>query len=215
LGFPFLTPAGLVTGVVIAVCIYAGAGLPGLVMLAIFFIGGSAATSWKHETKKRIDPKEDKKRTPGQVIANGGVAGLCGIGAYAFPGYADVFRLMMAGSLAAATADTLSSELGMIYGRHFYNVLTWKKEPRGENGAISAEGTLTGTAGTLLIAIPYAIAFNEGSHILFIILGGTVGNFADSILGAALERRHYIGNNAVNMLNTATGALTVLLFYLF
>jgi uncharacterized membrane protein len=70
-------------------------------------------------------------------------------------------------------------------------------------------------AGATLIAIVYAAgAFLAGSGfivlfkpVLIIILSGVVGNIFDSILGTTWERQQYIGNNAVNFLNTAMAAL--------
>ena len=41
---------------------------------------------------------------------------------------------------------------------------------------------------------------------LWIILAGVTGNVVDSVLGASLERKGWIGNNVVNFLNTAVGA---------
>jgi len=38
-------------------------------------------------------------------------------------------------------------------------------------------------------------------------VAGTLGSFADSYLGALLERRGWIGNDAVNFLSTTIAAL--------
>jgi uncharacterized membrane protein len=46
-----------------------------------------------------------------------------------------------------------------------------------------------------------------------IVFAGVMGNLADSVLGAALERRHYIGNDTVNFLNTLFAALVAGIFY--
>ena len=50
---------------------------------------------------------------------------------------------------------------------------------------------------------------------LIIILAAIIGNLADSVLGASLERKHYLGNDVVNFLNTLTSALVVLLSVVF
>jgi uncharacterized membrane protein len=42
---------------------------------------------------------------------------------------------------------------------------------------------------------------------VWLLVAGTAGNLADSVLGATLERRGVLDNNTVNFLNTLTGAL--------
>jgi len=207
-----LTVTGGMVGGLIACGIYTGAGYAGIAMLGTFFLLGVLATHWKRKEKELragVEP-EANRRTAGQVLANGGVAALTGLGAYLFPDYAVLMNIAMAGSLAAATADTLSSELGMVYGRRFVNAITWKEDVCGENGVISLEGTLIGVAGCTVIAAIYC--FDNGLDIsfLWIVVAGTAGNWVDSIAGATIERKELVGNNLVNTLNTTAGALTAI-----
>jgi uncharacterized protein (TIGR00297 family) len=159
--------------------------------------------------------KKDSTRTAGQVLANGGVAGLLGLLAPFFPEKAAALQVMLAASLASATADTLSSELGVVYGRRFYNICTFKNDVRGRDGVVSWEGTLAGLAGSAIIALLYALSFGFSLNLLWILIAGTAGNFFDSILGATLERAQRLNNNAVNAMNTAfaAGVTAILLFY--
>jgi uncharacterized protein (TIGR00297 family) len=210
-----LTIPGALAGGITGLLVYYGAGLPGLIMLVIFFISGTAATGWRRAKKQRLGAAEENKgrRTAGQVIANGGVAAILGALAWYKPEYAPLLQLMIAGSLASATADTLSSELGTVYGSSFYDVLSFKSTGPGPDGVISLEGTLIGVAGAAVIAAIYSCSFGWNYHFLWVIIAGAVGNFADSLLGATLERRHRIGNNSVNVLNTLVGAITCLVLY--
>ncbi|QKJ29059.1 DUF92 domain-containing protein [Mucilaginibacter mali] len=211
-----LTLAGAITGFAVGLLSYKGAGFTGLAMLTLFFSAGSWATGWQTKSKAEMNANEKRTggRTAGQVLANGGMAALLGAAAWYMPAYAILLHLMMAGSLASAAADTLSSELGTVYGRRFYNVLSFKKDTKGLDGVISLEGTLIGVAGAILIAIVYAIGFGWGINIFWIILAGFIGNLTDSVLGATLERKGIIGNNMVNFLNTVTGALVCYLLML-
>ena len=194
-----LTVTGAVTGGIIGWAVYAGGGFTGLGMLAAFFLLGTAATS---------DPREST-RHGGQVIANGGVAALTGGLILLVPSEKEYLLVMMAGSLSAATADTLSSELGTKFGRRFINILTWREDQKGLDGVISLEGLMIGITGSTILAVLYMATRGWNSYSFFaIIIAGTVGNLTDSILGAALERRGYLSNDAVNFLGTLAAAAT-------
>lgn len=211
-----LTIAAACAGGVIGLMIFLGGGFTGLAMIATFFMLGTAATSWKLNIKQQLGLAEANKgkRTAGQVIANAGSAALVGLLAWAYPQKAGVFDVMMAAGFASATADTLSSELGNIYGRRFYNIFTFKNDARGFDGVISLEGTVIGIAGSVIIALIYSAGFEWSVHFLWIVVAGTIGNLSDSFLGATLERSNYLDNNAVNFLNTFIASVTAYLLVL-
>ncbi|MCW3073783.1 MAG: rane protein [Flaviaesturariibacter sp.] len=207
-----LTLWGSIGGVLIGGFLYLGTGLPGLLLLAFFFIAGTAATAWKKRTKQIHTTKESSQRNLGQVIANGGVAGFLGLASLLYPEYKSICLLMIAGALSSATADTLSSELGTLYGRRFYNMLSLERDQRGLDGVVSIEGFMIGVFGSFAIACLHGAFMGWNVAFLIIIICGTAGNLFDSVLGAALERRGVLKNNAVNFLNTLLAALLALLF---
>lgn len=199
-----LTLPGAITGLIVGLLIYEGTGLTGFTMLCLFFIAGSWATSW-HKHEKNIN-EASQPRTAAQVLANGGIAAILSIIAFIKPDLLPLLLVMMAGSLASAMADTLSSELGMVYGKRFFNIITFKKDQRGLDGVVSIEGTLIGLAGASAVALVFWL-YTDWNNVVIIVLAGFLGNLIDSILGATLERKGIIGNNMVNLLNTLTGAL--------
>jgi uncharacterized protein (TIGR00297 family) len=210
-----LTIAAALTGGVVAYFVFAGAGFTGIAMMTTFFILASAATSWQQNKKQAFATAEEHKggRTTGQVLANAGVPAITGILVLFYPRYSHLFTLMMAASFASATADTLSSELGTVYGKRFFNIISLKPDQRGLDGVISVEGTLIGIVGSCVIALFYGVGFGWDLNLIWVIIAGTAGNLSDSVLGALLERKGIIGNNAVNFLNTFIAALVMLLFY--
>jgi uncharacterized protein (TIGR00297 family) len=213
--FRKLTVAGALTGGCLAGLLYKGAGIGGIIMLAAFFIAGTAATAFGRNKKERLGIAEKNKgqRTAWQVLANGGVAGLAGLLSWLNPEQSVLWQLAAAASLASASADTLSSELGSIYGKSFYNILTFKKDTCGLDGVVSVEGTLWGIAGSALIALLYIVFYGYSPLAFWILLAGFTGNIADSVLGASLERQGWIKNDLVNMLNTLVAALVGVLGY--
>ena len=204
-----LTATAAGTGGALGLLIYLGSGFAGLALLALFFGLGTAASGWRVADKRRLGLAEENRgrRTAGQVVANAGAAGLLGLLAWQYPPAAPLARLMLAGSFAAATADTLSSELGNVYGRRYYNILTLRPDARGLNGVVSLEGTTLGLAGTAVLAAAYCAGWGWGPAFGGLLVAGTAGNLVDSVLGATLERRGFLSNNAVNFINTLTGAL--------
>lgn len=206
--------AGL-TGFLTALLIYAGAGNAGILSLAAFFVLATIATSLGLRKKQKLGTVEKNKgkRTSGQVLANAGVAAICGVLMIVLPRFRELLQLMLVASLASATADTLSSELGNIYGRNYYNILTGKPDQQGLDGVVSLEGTVIGIAGAFFIALLHAATRGSLNYIVVVVVAGAAGNVVDSVLGASLERKHFIGNNVVNFLNTAAGAITAAILY--
>lgn len=215
IGLKKLDMKAAVAAVVIGFVTWLGEGYTGIALLATFFIAGTLATSWKMHTRQQTGLAEQHhgQRTAAQVIANGDVAAILSLLSFLFVQHQPLLVLMVASSLSSATADTVSSELGNVYGRKFYNIINFKKDMRGLNGVVSFEGTMIGVAGSSLIALVYAIQAGFTIHFLWIVIAGTVGNLTDSVLGATLERKHIVNNNAVNFLNTLTGALVGLMLY--
>lgn len=199
-------------GILVASLIFVSAGLPALAMLAAFFGLGTLATSHRKKDKiQTVAQAHGERRNLGQVVANAGVASILAIIKIITDEHDPLLLAMIAGSFSSATGDTLSSELGNVYGRNFYHVLSFRKDKRGLDGVISLEGTLFGLFGSLVIAIIYVVGIGWSNVFFIITVAGVIGNLSDSILGASLERKGYIGNDTVNFLNTAIGATVVLL----
>ena len=210
-----LTAAGAFTGWISSLIIYAAFGITGVIMLAAFFVFGTTTTAIgvKQKHAKGLSGEQPEQRTAGQVLANSGVAAILGVAMLlADQSFLKIFTLMMAAAFSAATADTMSSELGNRFGKNFYNIITFKRDKQGLDGVISLEGTLAGLAGSIVIAVIYCFLTTFNSHLVIVVVAGTIGNLTDSVLGATLERKNVLGNNTVNFINTLTGALVALLF---
>ncbi|MBC8054028.1 MAG: DUF92 domain-containing protein [Sphingobacteriaceae bacterium] len=212
-----LTLYASATGGFFAFIIYTGVGYLGIVLLSAFFVSGTFATFWRYNEKRGLALSESDNgvRTVGQVVANAGFAAMLGFLACLYPGDKELFLLMTAAGFSSAVSDTLSSELGNIYGTRYYNIISFKADKRGMDGVVSAEGTFFGISGSLLIACIYSLYAGFTIDFLWIVLAGTLGNLFDSLLGASLERKRILNNNAVNFLNTVLAALVVWLIKFF
>lgn len=202
--------SGGFAGVLIGMGLFWGGGMAMLGLLAAFFLAGSLATSWRYGKKAALGLAEGhgKPRSAANALANGGIAALLGIWAWLAPASGWPLPAMMAAALAAATSDTLSSELGNVYGRRFVNIITLSPDQRGADGVISLEGTIAGLAGSLLIALLYGWFWRAPVFMTAAVaIAGLTGNLADSLLGATLQRGGWLNNHQVNVANTATGAV--------
>lgn len=114
----------------------------------------------------------------------------------------------MVAALGEATADTLSSELGQVLGGEPRLLTTMQRVPRGTDGAVTLVGTLCGIVGAALVTAVGAASLGFSVGEAGIALGGGVlGLFVDSLLGEWIERRGWLGNDAVNVLSTMAGGL--------
>ena len=104
-------------------------------------------------------------------------------------------------ALAEAAADTVSSELGQVFGPHPRMITTLRQVESGTDGAISLIGTLAGVVAAAIVAAAGTFALRGGRTMFAISCAGAVfGLLFDSLLGATLEQRGWLNNDAVNFL---------------
>jgi uncharacterized protein (TIGR00297 family) len=140
-------------------------------------------------------------RRASQVIANLGIAALC---AALGPRFTLASGLACIAALAEATADTLSSEIGQAIGGPAFLITTLRRVPAGTDGAISLPGTVAGLFGAAVVVYT---GISGGTFRSLALAAATLGLFFDSLLGATLERRGWIGNDLVNFASTAFAAI--------
>jgi uncharacterized protein (TIGR00297 family) len=238
------TPGGAATGMAItANLIFSTARFPyqwtwlhgGLMPLLAVFLLTYAATKIGRAQKERLGTGESKRgRNAAQVAANLGVASLAASFPYGalrpeqtlMASLAAITAFVSLTALAEAAADTVSSEIGQVFGGEPRMITTLKRVARGTDGGITLAGTLAGAVASLLIML-VGFSAMRGSKFLgdwvSICLGtagGIFGLLFDSVLGATLERRGRLNNDAVNFLSTLSavgflvGVLMVLLVVL-
>ncbi|MFB6079173.1 MAG: TIGR00297 family protein [Halarchaeum sp.] len=209
---------GMLTGVFLGVLAVVLGGYGWFVVLVTFFGVGGIASKYRYDEKAELGVAEenDGARGSGNVLGNS-LAALFALLAYAaspmLPVHGVVFAYAFAGSVATALADTLSSEIGTLYGPP--RLLTTLEEvPPGTDGAVTWQGELAGVAGALVVAaLAYALLSVSAFGALVVVAGGIVGMTVDSVAGATIEGR-YAGNQTVNFLATLAGGVVAALLAL-
>ena len=197
---------GALSGTVIGCVIYTSTGFAGFAMLFSFV--AVAVMSTTISGRGRGMPEGYGKRGALNVAANTGPAAGFAM-ASLFTADPLVFDLGFMGCLAAALADTVSSELGMMYGEKPFDIVTWRRAEPGADGAISAEGSLLGLMAASFMGMTAVMAdLTTGAGAMVVALGGCAGFMVDSWLGSTLETRGLMSNNAVNAWSTLAGGLT-------
>lgn len=203
-----VTSSGAVAGAAVSMALIVGAGWGGFGTLCVVFALTWTATRIGRARKQNLGTAEARGgRDALQVLANIGVASLCAL-IYVRAHLGDNRLLVCAGAaLAEAAADTVSSEIGQALGGVPRLVTSWKAVAAGTNGAITLAGTLAGAAAAAAVAATCVLGGMFGWHgFLVVTSAAMLGTFADSLLGATVESRGWLGNNIVNFLSTLVAA---------
>lgn len=216
-GLRAATAGGAAAGALVAATLYLwtpgwNTGLwPLGVLLALTLL----ATRFGRKTKESLGIAEERHgRTAAQVVANIGIAAVCGVpltlaAIFSTEPVSRVWLIGMVAALGEATADTVSSELGQVLGGEPRLLTTMRRVPRGTDGAVTVIGTVCGVGGAAMVAAVAVPALRFGREEALIAWGcSVVGLFVDSLLGEWVERRGWLGNDAVNSLSTLAAALT-------
>jgi uncharacterized protein (TIGR00297 family) len=122
---------------------------------------------------------------------------------------------MYVGCVATAAADTMASEIGVTGGIP-YMITTFRKVPIGTNGGITLTGEFVALLGGFIVSL-VASLLNVITPQMMIIctFAGFVGTNIDSLVGATLENRGFLGNAGTNLLATIGGGVFAVLIFLF
>ncbi len=188
--------------------IFIGTGWAGWLLLFGSFVAVAVATRAGLARKALAGIAEDRggRRGPGNAIANTGIAAWA---AFLSAGMPDgrMAQLAMAAAIVTAMSDTIASEVGKAWGKSTWLVTTFRSVPPGTSGAISTEGTLAGVlSATALSAAAVLLGLVPGTWLVAMVLAATVASFVEGVLGATLEGRGVLNNNALNFVNSALGA---------
>lgn len=235
----FIALSGAVAGAAVAFTILACAGLPGFIVLLLFF---PLLTYAAHATAALICATREGRcplqalhprsfagirRDGWQVLANAGIPALLAMAHSLFIGALplqangwslavtpSLYLTAMTAALAFAASDTASNEIGQAMAGRTIHPLTRKAVPPGTTGAVSLGGSFAALAviiGFAAVAMLLGITLNA-LQAFAVIIGAVAGNIADTLIGACVETRsHKWGNNATNFAASVIAALTAVL----
>ncbi|MEO6805836.1 MAG: DUF92 domain-containing protein [Edaphobacter sp.] len=205
----------------------------GLTPLIFLFVLTFVSTRAGRRKKIRAGVAEDKRgRSAAQVLANLSVSALSvspqtanaierSIPFYSVSGVAVLWvaltvKVMCLAALVEATADTVSSEMGQAFGGVPVMMVGMRRVAPGTDGAVTLIGSCAGivAGGLVAVAGAWAMRLNAGA-VLAALGAGICGLFFDSLLGATVERRGWLGNDLVNFASTLFAALLAVVVYRF
>lgn len=190
----FLDAGGSVALFLLGTLVFGVGGWMFAVPILTFFILSSVLSKMGKKRKLKLQNIFEKgsRRDVGQVLANGGVAGLMLIFWYFTK--SNLFYVLNIAALAAVTADTWATEIGVMARGNPRSILNFKPVPMGASGGISALGTFGALLGSLVIVIvgwlcspyasPRAFGISEAGVVLF---AGLIASMVDSLLGATVQ----------------------------
>ena len=216
-----------------------GGGWRWFVIVATFFVLGVAFTWYRYEYKKSIGSAQEKGGTRNwpNILANGGIASLLGLGELLGGGL--VFSVLYIGAVSAAASDTVATELGLL-NKSPPRLITHpgRSVSPGTSGGVSPlgiAGTFLASAliGAVSAVLGVASGFPAGYVVAVSVSGGVIGSLADSAAGATFQRKSHcvvcgkpseslvhcgeptryssgsrlVDNHVVNVLATVLGAL--------
>lgn len=232
--FHALDGLGALAALAMGTIVFGLGGMMPSVALVLFFVSGSLLSSLPG---RRSMPTGDEShgRSWKQVVANGAIPTVLIASNSIFPQYRQFLLVTAVAAIAAAAADSWSTEIGTRYGGKTRDILTARLVAPGISGGVSARGLLAAFAGALVVAS--STYYSEPGYRVQVSIAVTIAAFAgaiaDSIIGSSLQGRFrcgdcneitelrahcgrpamlvkgksWINNNVVNFVATAIGAI--------
>ena len=196
-----LNRSGAIAAAINGGLIFGLGGFRWAILLLAFFVSSSLLSKAFAGRKAAYNEKFSKgsQRDWGQVAANGGLGTLLAI-VYAFYPGSEWLWIAFTGAMAAVTADTWATELGVFSPAPPRLITTGAVVERGASGGVSLTGSAAALVGAAFIGL-CAIILDprpaEGAAWIIAtaaIVGGIGGSFFDSLLGATLQAIYFCPN---------------------
>lgn len=195
--FKLVDRTGTIAAFIIGLITLIFGGWKWFAILLTFYFLASFFTKYRYDLKCKLGVAEAKggARAWTNVIGNGGVAalfafaeGLLGGGAF-FGGFL--------GAISTAAADTLATELGLLYPRNPRLITNLRRKvPPGTSGAVSPYGEFaifmaSAIIGLIAIAINVDPCFSPIKILAISMISGFIGSTFDSFLGATIQAQYW------------------------
>jgi uncharacterized protein (TIGR00297 family) len=182
-----LTSGGALAAAIIGSVTLGAGGWPAAMLLLVFFFTSTGLSRWRAGKKQAVTENFAKsgRRDAGQVLANGGVPALLAL-LFGLTGFYP-WLYGLAGALAASTADTWGTEVGVLAPGQPRLITNGSQVPAGTSGAVSLSGSAAGLAGAVLMAGLAAWMVGLRGLAPAALAGGMVGAVLDSLLGATVQ----------------------------
>ncbi len=189
--------SGAIAGFLVGTFVFGLGGWVFAIPMLLFFVGSSLLSKLPQKNARLAEEiiAKSARRDAAQVLANGLLPALMVIASLLIKN--ETAFLLYLGGLAAATADTWATEIGLRFGKQPRSILTGKLVAPGTSGGITLAGVLGAILGAALIALTGYLSYhffkNGGIRLLTFIgvtLAGVIAQFVDSLLGATLQRRN-------------------------
>lgn len=210
------TRSGAVLGFVLGVLVYLGWGWKSFLILFAFFLLGSAATRLGYAEKlaRGIAEHHGGARSWREALANVGPGAFFAVMVITTH-HERAFLAAFTAAFAEAAGDTVSSEIGQWLAADAYLITNFRRVRAGENGAASLVGSAAGlVAAGLIVAPAWGLGLVSPGGAAIALAAAAVGNAADSLLGATVERQGLVTNGVVNFVATTLAGALALAFTL-
>ena len=185
-----ITENGAGLAFLVGILFFCGGGWTLYGGLILFFVIGSVSSQFKKKAKKESEKLQQRTGARGliQVLANS-AAMIAVLWLGVFMKEERAAFLSAFSVLAAATADTVSSDLGMLTKGKTFSILTGKPVAKGLSGGISIHGLMYGFFGAAALALPVLMRYSWKEAV--VVAGiGFLGTIVDSILGDRLQVKY-------------------------
>ena len=215
--------AALMIGLIIAIF----GDIYWLITLICFLIVTFFVTKLDFGYKLKTGVAQGKRgeRSAVNVLANGSIPAIIAIFSFQL-GY-QLSSFLFICSICIAASDSFANEIGVLSNKAYLITYLKRRVRPGTHGGVSRQGQFAALAGAFIPALIGWLLISEYTNNLFQvtevtqmpmtistlilpIIIGFLGCQVDSILGATLQRRKIINNDAVNFLSILMTILIVL-----